>query len=350
MKLLNPIAVFMAICTISSLGICAEPDSSLPGISEKYLLKRLKTFENVKSDQNNALEGHRWQLRSRHLVFGLPRLIDDRHDFKPDGFDKKQPGITILVREGFVVAHFDRMKSPLWVAQLWTRHDFKRMGQVPSQDCKWHEDLELPEYVKGGTSYEGNKTELDRGHMARHAMNRSWGIDSSNWGCKMSNSTPQHKRINRLGSSWRTLEDEIRDIVRNNANAIDAVWTFSGTIFRDKVNPAGETPEDDFENAVRLPKGGFGIPDATYKIVCWFDENHRFQVRAYVFEQPHTFDENESDFTLDFELGDTKAPLTTYLVAIDEIEKRTGVDFFPMLKDEIEEIIEETSYTNQWGM
>ena len=144
MNLFKYIVTLFIFCTFSSLAIGAEPNSSLPGISEQYLLKRLETFESIKTDQNDALEGQRWQLRSRHLVFGMPRLIDDRHDFKPDGFDKKQPGITILVREGFVVAHFDRMKSPLWVAQLWTRHDFKRMNQVPSQGRPWKEDLELP--------------------------------------------------------------------------------------------------------------------------------------------------------------------------------------------------------------
>jgi len=67
------------------------------------------------------------------------------------------------------------MKSPLWVAQRWTKYDYKRMKQVPSQDRPWQIDLELPSYARGGTSYKGDSTALDRGHMARHAMNRGWG-------------------------------------------------------------------------------------------------------------------------------------------------------------------------------
>jgi hypothetical protein len=65
------------------------------------------------------------------------RLKDGRHDFKPDGYEKTQPGITVPVRERFVVAHFDRMKAPLWVAQLWTKHDYNRMKQVKSQGRPW---------------------------------------------------------------------------------------------------------------------------------------------------------------------------------------------------------------------
>ncbi len=121
-----------------------------------------------------------------------------------------------------------------------------------------------------------HRTRLDRGHMARHAMNRAWGIDVSNWGTKMSNSAPQHRRINRFNSAWRELEDEIQDVVIGPGSQIEAVWTISGTIYRDRENPNSETAEDDFQDVVRLERGGFGVPDATYKIVGWFDDDERF--------------------------------------------------------------------------
>ena len=152
-----------------------EADNSLPRNAETTFLRALESFEAAKTDRDDALEGAHWTLRSRHFVFGMPRMIDDRHDFTPEGFSEKQTGITVIAREGFVVAHFDRMKAPLWVAQRWTKFDFTRMNDVPSQGRPWQEDLVLPPYARGGTSYDGNQTELDRGHMARHAMNRAWG-------------------------------------------------------------------------------------------------------------------------------------------------------------------------------
>jgi endonuclease G len=341
------IAFLIALLAFPALA--QEADSSLPGRAETNFLRRLEDFELARTDLGDSLQGVRWVLRSSHFVFGMPRLIQDRHDFTPEGFTQRQTGITVVVREGFVVAHFDRMKSPLWVAQRWSRFDHTRMNQVPSQDRPWREDLEVPRYARGGTSYDGNRTRLDRGHMARHATNRAWGIDTSNWGTKVSNSAPQHRRINRFNSAWRELEDEIRDIVVRSDSGIEAVWTISGTIYRDRQNPDTETPEEDFQNVVRLERGGFGVPDATYKIVGWFDENDRFQARGYVFEQPHSAQQVAGEQTLTFTLGDTRAPLVEYLVRIDEIEQRTGVDFFPMLQDTIEDLIEAVQPQDVWG-
>ncbi len=343
------IAILLALVALPPLPAFAqEADSSLPGTTETNLLRRLENFELARTDPDDALQGVQWVLRSRHFVFGMPRLIDDRHNFTPSGFSTTQTGITMIVREGLVVAHFDRMKAPLWVAQRWTRFDHTRMHQVPSQDRPWREDLEVPRYARGGTSYDGNRTRLDRGHMARHAKNRAWGIDSSNWGTKMSNSAPQHRRINRFNSAWRALEDEFRDIVVRPGSEIDAVWTISGTIYRDRQNPNNETPEEDFQNVVRLDRGGFGVPDATYKIVGWFDDNGRFQARGLIFEQPHTAQHVAGEQTLTYTLGDTQAPLAENLVTINEIEERTGVDFFPMLRDNIEDQIESTQPQDLW--
>ena len=71
----------------------------------------LEALEAARSDPADAPDGVRWILRSGHFVFGMPRLIDNRHDFAPEGFSEEQTGITVIAREGFVVAHFDRMKS-----------------------------------------------------------------------------------------------------------------------------------------------------------------------------------------------------------------------------------------------
>jgi len=165
----------------------------------------------------------------------------------------------------------------------------------------------------------------------------------------MSNSVPQYKYVNRFDSAWQELEDAIRDIVKGQNPDIEAVWTFSGAIFRDKQNPAGETPEEDFEDVIRLPWGAFGIPDATYKIVAWFDKNARFQARAYVFEQPHEETGLGDSFKLKYSAGNTKDDLYRYIVKIDEVEKRIGVDFFPMLKDNIESIVEGKKFSSLWG-
>ena len=184
--------------------------------------------------------------------------------------------------------------------------------------------------------------------MAQHAVNRAWGVDNSNWGVKMSNSAPQHARINRFGSAWRKLEDEVLGVVSDSEAEVDAVWTISGTIYRDKENPANELPEHDFGSVVRLHSGGFGVPDATYKIVSWFDSSDHFQARAYVFEQPHSAFNRGGEQILSFDIGDPQAPLDDFQVTIDVVEARTGLDFFPDLQSDLEEIVEGTVNRGLW--
>ncbi len=280
-----------------------------------------------------------FMLRSRHLVFGLPRLTDERHRLGP-----QQAGVSVLVRDGFVIAYFERMKSPLWVAQRWTTDELEDKAEIAGLRRDWRKDPELPIDTHIGTSYAGNDTGLDRGHMAKHSMNRAWGYDSSIQGCLMSNSTPQHKEINRTGGAWYKLEEAVENAVGEGAPDIDVLWTISGALFRDEENPDTELPEVDFANVKKITSG-FAVPDATYKIVAWFQDNGYFEARGYVFEQPHTVN---ADGELEFDLPDQDQPLTEFLVKIDDIEKRTGLDFFPQLKDNIENAVESGSYADMW--
>ncbi len=286
-----------------------------------------------------STEGQRFQLRSRHFVFGMPRLIDDRHSYGCDG-----PGVSVVVREGFVAAQFELMRGPLWVCQRWTRDELEDMEAIESLDRDWYEDPDLPPVLHAGTSYRGTRTGLDRGHMAKHTMNRAWGIDSSVRGCLMTNCAPQHRSINR-GGAWRDLEDTIEAFDGLPAD-VEVLWTISGTVFRDPLNPPDETPEDDFANVTRITTG-FGVPDATYKIVAWFDDGGSFNARAYLFEQPHSVDAGGD---LVFDLPDQGGPLTGFIVPIDDIEERTGLDFFPRLIGSRETVLEATDYETLWGL
>ena len=42
-------------------------------------------------------------------------------------------------------------------------------------------------------------------------------------------------------------------------------------------------------------------------------------------------------------------PLVDYLVTLDDLEERTGLDFFPMLQDNIENLIEQALEQDVWG-
>lgn len=262
-------------------------------------------------------EIQRFELRSRHFVFGMPRIYDNRH-FGPDG-----PGVSVVLREGFVAAHFEDMRTALWVCQRWTRSELDRMRAAESLNRDWYDDPDLPVRLHAGTSYRGSETELDRGHMARHSMNRAWGVNSSIYGCLMTNCAPQHRSVNR-GSAYRTLEDVIVDFT-GLPEQVEVLWTITGTVFSRGGDPA------DFDRVARITTG-FGVPHATYKIVAWFDPDGAFHARGYLFEQPHRIDPGGMPV---FTIPDQRRPLPSFGVPLEVIERRTGVEFFPGLHPRI---------------
>jgi DNA/RNA endonuclease G (NUC1) len=272
----------------------------------------------------------------------MPRLTDDRYVAAPGA-----SGFSVIFREPFVVGYSETMLCPIWVSQRWSRDEVvDHDDRTPSLERDWREDPELPVATRAGTSYRGTVTGLDRGHMARHAMNRAWGLDGSIVGCLMSNSVPQHLDINR-GKAWGDLEDAARDVVDPGSD-IDVVWVISGALFRDTENPPAESPDEDMERAAEITDG-FRVPYATYKIVAWFGADGDFQARGYVFEQPYDVASGEAPKKSDFTIPDQNRSPVAFIRPIDEIETRAGVDFFPWLRDSIENAIESAHEGNLWG-
>ncbi len=257
----------------------------------------------------------KWKLRSKHFLYGMPRILDDRYKFTPAGETEEKIGISVLVREGFVVGHADKYRVPLWVSMQWTRDDYLRSEDEQSYGRPFAEDEELPPYARAGTSYNWTVTGLDRGHMARHKDNRAWGEDNSDAGCLMSNVAPQKSSLNQY--AWLSIEDEHRDIVNKQSAGITRLWVISGTIFDQGV--AVEKVND------------IGVPHATYKVIGWFKDS-TFHCRGYILKQT-----------------DSKRDPKKYLVSVDTVEQRTGLDFFSELDDAIEDAAEAETATTLWG-
>ena len=159
-----------------------------------------------------------WTLHSKHLVWGVPRQTDNRHNVRFPGETEPRPGLSVVVREGFVVGHYDLFKVPAWVSIRWTREDFESLmdGTFPRN---FGPDVELPRYARAGTNYEFATSDMERGHMARHEDNEAFGRDNSDTGCLMSNIVPQHKDMN--GEAWNDLENLHQEVVADASVGID---------------------------------------------------------------------------------------------------------------------------------
>jgi endonuclease G len=124
----------------------------------------------------------------------------------------------------------------------------------------------------------------------------------------MSNVAPQSPRLNR--GIWREIEHRIADLFTSKWGEI---WVIVGSISDGKETLCGT---------------GIDIPTAFYQIVAAKTDN---EIRAVAF------------------LCDQHVPWKAwprhYLVSIDELEERSGLDFFSELDDSVEEKLESQTAT-----
>lgn len=258
-----------------------------------------------------------WRLRSRHIVWGMPRQSDNRHNVVYPGETQARAGLSVLVREGFVIGHYDLFKEPAWVSVRWTREDHDRL-QTNSFARPFGPDEELPRFAQAHKDYDFATSSMERGHMARHEDNEAWGSDNSDAGCLMSNIVPQHKDMN--GEAWNDLENLHQQVVVDSTLNIDTVWIISGPVFRN-----GQ-PESMIGNGVAVPMG-------TFKVIGWYDHSGQFQARGYLVKQEDRVRNDPAH----------------YLVRIRDLETQTGLDFFPELPAARANVIETAQPTNLWG-
>jgi endonuclease G, mitochondrial len=155
----------------------------------------------------------------------------------------------------------------------------------------------LADYVGSG---------YDRGHLcpaASMTINQS-AMDESFY---MSNMSPQHLSCNR--GRWKSLESKVRERVVTEGE----LYVVSGPIFMGNIETIGE-------NEVT-------VPGYYYKVIY-----------------------NNEDKMIGFILPNEKCPndLEKYVVPVDSIENLTGIDFFSIVEDDMEERWESTPNTSVW--
>jgi len=148
----------------------------------------------------------------------------------------------------------------------------------------------------------------NKGHLCP-AGDRKFSKEAFDETFLMSNVSPQIYEFN--SGIWNRLEQKTRFW----ASKYDKLFIVTGGILEPNLKTIGSEK--------------VAVPNYFYKIILDFQEP---EIKAIAFLMPH----NESE----------KA-LYKFVTSIDEIEKLTGIDFFPELEDSIENKLEEsTSYSN----
>jgi len=209
----------------------------------------------------------------------------------------------VVCREGYAIGYSFKEKSAEWVAYKLRKqvgrgvdrtNDFRADPEVPSKFQTTPEDYAEPIY--------------NQGHLASsESIDTSYKVMSETF--YMSNIVPQLP-IHNTGI-WKGLENRERKW----ANKDDLVYIVTGPLYEGFIDTIGK-------NKVQ-------VPSHFWKVI--YDPRNQ-RVIAYLIDHKPLYTKD----------------LDNYLVSVDEIEKRTGIDFFYKLDNEIENKIERKAQSEQW--
>ncbi|MBQ9575291.1 MAG: DNA/RNA non-specific endonuclease [Muribaculaceae bacterium] len=150
---------------------------------------------------------------------------------------------------------------------------------------------------------------MDRGHLVP-AGDMKWSEQAMRQSFMLTNVAPMHKALNEGG--WAKLEEKVREWAARDSTLL----VFTGPV----VN------EDD----TTLAGGRVTVPGAYYKVIMAPCVRPR-RVIAFIYPNGHS-----------------GGRLSQYAVSIDEVERRTGLDFFPTLPDEEQQWMERSINLEAW--
>lgn len=217
---------------------------------------------------------------------------------------KKQCAEQIIVHTGYTVSYNQDWLIPNWVAYELSPNEvngtFPRRGSFgPDPDVKG----------RTATTYDYSNSGWDRGHMAP-AADMKWSAEVMLESFYLSNICPQDRGLN--GGIWLNLEEAVRDWARSQG----PIYVVCGPIIGEAFDTIGD-------NAVAIPNGFF-------KVVCKKVGGVYFAI-GFIFPNK-----------------DVRGSIYEYAYSIDDVEAKTGFDFFSALPDSIENKIEAVCNPKDW--
>lgn len=217
------------------------------------------------------------------------------------------PSFRILTNQGYAVGYSDALGNPVWAA--YHVRDLARLPTPAPRPDKFETDRRTAARVAPG---DYTASGYDRGHLApNYAIATRYGTAAQRETFLMSNITPQLHALN--AGLWQELEQKI---ATSYPARYAEVWVLTGPVF-------GATP--------KKLRSGVAVPEAFFLIVI---DEHEGKLRTLAFIVPQ-------------EAPPGAAP-ERYLTRIDEIQRRTGLDFLGELDDAAESQVEAQRAARLW--
>ncbi len=221
----------------------------------------------------------------------------------------KQRPEKILERRTYTVSYNTRLNLPNWVAWELNR---ERLVERESRTDKFLPDPDLPP-AQAVTTDDYKGSGYDRGHMCPAADNR-WHWRAMRESFYMTNICPQNHNLNR--GDWKELEDACRDWAQRDGS----IYIVCGPILYNR------------KHKVIGREHRVTVPEAFFKVVLSLAGG---KPKAIGFIYKNT---------------SGNRPLDSYVNTVDQVERITGMDFFPGLPDEVEREVESRYDLSLWPM
>ncbi len=225
--------------------------------------------------------------------------------------DKEIPVITpsslpvqILVRKAFILSYNKLTKCPNWVAWHLTSDHIN--GPIGRSNA-FYEDEEVPAPRATNEDYKGSG--WSRGHMCPAGDNK-WDVEAMNQSFCLTNVCPQDASLN--SGLWNSIEIDCR----NWAKRFQDIYIICGPVFYKQEH-----------ELIGINK--VCVPEAFFKVVLCLNGKPKGM-----------------GFVVKNNAGTKKKDL--YFNSIDQVERITGLDFFPALPDSIENEVEAHANIDDW--
>ena len=212
---------------------------------------------------------------------------------------------AIIKHNGYNLSYSEKHEQAEWVAYSLDKKDivftnrkrpyFIGDPKVKTTSASWRN------YKKSG---------YDRGHLCP-AGDRRLTEGSYNETFYTSNISPQKHNFN--AGIWNKLEQKTRYW----AKKYNHLYVITGGILENNLKTIGSEK--------------VSIPKQFYKILLDYTQP---EIKAIAFLLPHQ---------------ESKKPLYEFVVSIDELEQKTGIDFFHHLPDDLENKLEKSSSYKGWS-
>jgi endonuclease G len=258
--------------------------------------------QEVKTNDNKTVllyEDGTWSYADSIPLFNIKPTVITKLEIPKINYNE-----FVTTHTGYSLSYNEIHEQANWVAYELTKEKTNKQFERTN---KFIIDPKIKTKSANDKDYKGSG--YDRGHLAP-ASDMGYSKITMGESFYYSNMSPQLPGFNR--GIWKRLEELVRTWAVENNN----VYIVTGPILTNGLPTIGTN--------------NVSIPLNYYKVILDYTEP---SIKGIGFIMPN---------------NSSNEPLQNYAVSIDSIEKFIGIDFFPMLPDDQEDIIEKTLCIKCW--